>query len=126
MKVYRKKIKKSKLYNDYVQVLNGVLQLSYRESEVFSLLLKINDEMKTFIEAQGDVLATDIRRIIIKETRISKTNLSKYLDVLKEKNILIPLGEGKWGLNDVFIPEIIDDKVEIIFSLDCNVHSEER
>jgi hypothetical protein len=123
MKIFRKKIKKSKLYNDYVQVLNGVLQLSYRESEVFSLLLKINDEMRVFIEAQGDILATDIRRIIIRETRISKTNLSKYLDVLKEKDILVPTGNGKWGLNDIFIPEITDGKVEITFSLETDVHS---
>ena len=39
----QKKVNKSTFYTDFVNILNGVLQLSPREAEVFSLLLLYND-----------------------------------------------------------------------------------
>ena len=118
MKTSQKKVKKENLYKEYVQIINGVLQLSFREAEVFSLLLKLNDDFSNLIANTGDVLSTDIRRILMKETRISKTNLIKYIDVLSAKNIIIKSPDGKWSINETFVPSTIGGINEIVFILD--------
>jgi hypothetical protein len=118
MKTFQKKIKKENLYKEYVQIINGVLQLSFREAEVFSLLLKLNDELAGLIVDTGDILSTDIRRIIMKETRVSKTNLVKYINVLSSKNIIVRGPNNKWQINETFVPRTVGDINEIVFILD--------
>ena len=86
MKTFQKKVKKDKLYDEYVKILNGELQLSFREAEVFSLLLRINDEWADVIASTNNILSTDIRKKIMEGTRITKTNLVKYINVLKDTN----------------------------------------
>jgi len=118
MKTFQKKVKKTNLYKEYVQIINGVLQLSFREAEVFSLLLKLNDELASLIADTGDILSTDIRRIVMKETRISKTNLVKYINALSSKNIIVRTPNNKWQINETFVPKTIGDINEIVFILD--------
>lgn len=118
MKTFQKKVEKENLYKEYVQIINGVLQLSFREAEVFSLLLKLNNDLSNLIANTGDILSTDIRRILMKETRISKTNLVKYINVLSVKNIIVRDTNGKWRINETFVPKVAGDINEIIFILD--------
>lgn len=118
MKTFHKRISKENLYKEYVLIINGLLQLSFREAEVFSLLLKLNDELANMIAETGDLLSTDIRRIVMRETRISKTNLVKYINVLSSKGILVRGSDNKWHMNDMFVPITIGDINEIVFVLD--------
>jgi len=120
MKTFHKKIKKENLYKEYVQIINGLLQLSFREAEVFSLLLKLNDELANLIADTGDILSTDIRRIVMRETRISKTNLVKYINALSAKNIIVRGANHKWHINETFVPRTIGDINEIVFVLDTD------
>jgi hypothetical protein len=118
MKTFHKKILKKNLYKEYVLIINGLLQLSFREAEVFSLLLKLNDEFANLIADTGDLLSTDIRRIIMRETRISKTNLVKYINALASKGILVRGTNNKWHINETFVPITVGDINEIVFVLD--------
>lgn len=118
MKTFHKRIAKENLYKEYVSIINGLLQLSFREAEVFSLLLRLNDEFANLIADTGDLLSTDMRRIVMRETRISKTNLVKYINILAEKGILVRNSNNKWRLNDVFVPMTVGDINEIVFVLD--------
>jgi hypothetical protein len=118
MKTFHKRIAKENLYKEYVLIINGLLQLSFREAEVFSLLLKLNDELASFIADTGDILSTDIRRIVMRETRISKTNLVKYINSLSEKGIIVKGTNGKWHINETFVPKTVGDINEIVFVLD--------
>jgi|AMWB02.1.fsa_nt_gi hypothetical protein len=118
MKTFKKKVKKENLYKEYVQIINGVLQLSFRETEVLSLLLKLNDELSSLIKETGNVLSTDIRRMIMKETRVSKSNLVKYINTLAEKDILVKKENNKWSINDTFVPSTVGGINEIVFILD--------
>jgi hypothetical protein len=118
MKTFHKRISKENLYKEYVLIINGLLQLSFREAEVFSLLLKLNDQYANLIADTGDLLSTDIRRIVMRETRISKTNLVKYINILSNKNIIIRVADKKWKMNEQFVPQTIGDINEIVFILD--------
>lgn len=119
MKTFKKKVTKDKLYDEYVKILNGVLQLSFREAEVFSLLLRINDEWSEVVVSTNNILSTDIRRKIMDETRITKTNLIKYINVLKDKNIIVPNDKGGWSINETFIPYFTGGINETVFILDA-------
>ena len=118
MKTFHKTIKKENLYKEYVLIINGLLQLSFREAEVFALLLKLNDDYANLIADTGDLLSTDIRRIVMRETRISKTNLVKYINILSSKDIILRTPTNKWKINEQFIPQTIGDINEIVFVLD--------
>jgi len=119
MKSFTKKTTKQNLYKEYVKILNGVLQLSYREAEVFAMLLKLNDEWAEVVANSNNILSTDIRKKIMNDTRITKTNLVKYVGVLKDKNIIIANEFGGWSINETFIPYFTAGINETVFILDA-------
>jgi hypothetical protein len=79
MKTFHKKISRKKVYKEYVSILNGNLQLSFREADVFAVLLQLNDEWHNMVVATNNILSTDVRRELMRETRIKKTNLARYI-----------------------------------------------
>ncbi len=119
MKTFRKKTSKENLYSEYVQILNGKLQLSFREAEVFALLLKVNNDWAEVVANTHNILSTDIRKKIMNETRITKTNLVKYIGILKEKKIILPNDEGGWYMNETFVPYFTGGINETVFILDA-------
>lgn len=116
MKTFRKKIRDKDSYKEYVRILNGILGLSNREMELFYLLLEINDKNKPVLGSYQNILSTDIRRAIMKETRVNKSNLVKYINALVDKKILIKTEDG-YILNDFFKPIIDIDKLLVNFEL---------
>ena len=118
MKTFKKKISKNKVYREYVDILNGKLQLSYREAEVFAVLLQINAEWGSMVEATGNVLSTDVRRVLMRETLITKTNLARYIISLKEKGVLVETEKGHLKINEMFIPEFVDNVCEVRYLLE--------
>ena len=119
MKAFRKKVKKNRIYREYVDVINGKLQLSHREADVLATLLQLNREWGTMVKDAGNILSTDVRRVLMRETRITKTNLARYTTALKKKGVLVDVGNGNLQLNETFIPEF-DEKgnCEVMFILD--------
>jgi hypothetical protein len=118
MKTFHKKINKKKVYKEYVNILNGNLQLSFREADVFAVLLQLHVEWNGMIVATNNILSTDVRRELMRETRIKKTNLARYIKGLSAKGILVPTEDGGYMLNDMFIPDIKDNSCEIMFILE--------
>lgn len=121
MNRYLKKVKPKNKYRDFLRVLNGNLYLTDRELEVFSFLLEFDVGWEPRVKGEvKNIIATDFRRIIIKEMRIYKTNLSKYLKQLKEKGLIMETEEGGVVVSPMFIPEEKDGKIEVSFVLDFN------
>lgn len=109
----RKKVQKHSLYSEYVNVLNGVLQLSKREAEVFSFLLAA--------DANGEHLninARHIRSALMQSLGISESNLSLYLSTLKKLGLIVRNEDRKWVINDVVRPGGTDEVVEITVTLE--------
>lgn len=116
---YYKKIKSKNKYREFIKVLNGVLQLSDREADVLSLLVQLDTEWPAGFVNAKNILSTDSRKTIMKETNVNKNNLSKYLAVFKDKNIIVDNGDDTYAVNKIFIPKLIgDDLIEIKFILD--------
>jgi hypothetical protein len=118
MKAFQKKVSKNRVYREYVDVLNGKLQLSLREADVFAVLLQLNAEWGSMVKETGNVLSTDIRRVLMRETLITKTNLARYITALKDKGVLVETTEGKMLIDERFIPEFIDNICEVKFILE--------
>lgn len=113
--ILRKKVSKSSFYTDYVNILNGVLQLSNREAEVFAHLLLYNDA-----GFESNINHRTVRSNIKLVLGISEANLSRYLNTIKIKGLIVKGKGNKWVINDNIKPDVIDDTVEITFSLKVN------
>jgi len=110
----RKLINKNSLYEEYINILNGVLKLSKRETEVLALILKA--------DANGvgeDINSKLIRIGITKTLGISEPNLSKYLNTFKTKGIIIKEA-GNWVVNNNVRPVITGGILELIFTLEID------
>ncbi len=117
MNEFGKNIKSENLYTEYVRILNGLLQLSDREAELFALLLKVDYEWEPKLGEPKNILSTDIRRAIMKETLVNKNNLSKYIKVLKEKGVLMKTDDG-YEVREMFVPKLTGGLLEVVFALD--------
>ena len=118
MKAFKKQVKKNRVYREYVDILNGKLQLSYREADVFAVLLQLNHEWGSMVKETGNILSTDIRRVLMRETMVTKTNLARYTTALKEKGILVTTEDGGLKLNEDLVPDFEEDVCEVRFVLE--------
>ncbi len=119
MKQFRKKVKKSNIYREYARILNGILDLSPREMEIFSLLLRIDSEWQAVLQTDTkNILSTDNRKRVMRETHVNKNNLSKYISILKERGLLVQSPHDGWEVTEELSPVIIGQLLEIVFTLD--------
>lgn len=117
----QKKVNRSSLYTDYVNILNGVLQLSPREAEVFSYLLFYSDNGH-----EDNVNRKDIRNSIVRILGISTANLSRYLNTIKTKGLIVKGDSTKWVINENIKPQIVDSKIDVSFILNIIEDEDER
>ena len=115
----KKSIKKKDLYKEYLKIMNGILQLSYREAEVLTLLIRINQDWKPLVQTDyKNILSTDNRRKVMAETRINKNNLSKYVAMFKNKGIIVKNEYGGYEISNRLLPILKDNIVEVTFLLE--------
>lgn len=116
---YLKKIPRKHLHKEFIKVLNGLLQLSPREAEVLALLMGLDENWRPVLGNEvKNILSTDNRRALMRETLISKNNLIKYINVLKEKGLLLGDSQEGYSINPMFLPKETSGIVEIVFTLD--------
>ena len=115
----RKKVQNNEVYTEYVKILNGVLQLSNREAEVFSFILQADPLFPSNINSKV------LRDILLKQLGITDANLSKYLRVIKDKGLIIRGPDRKWVLNENIRPEINNGFVELNITLELKKEKED-
>ena len=107
-----KTVNKGNLYYEYLNALNGILQLTNRELEV------------NFTPIPGvskNVANTDNRRMIKSTMGITPDNLSRYISKFKKEGLLVQgKAEDELVVNKILIPEIIKDRVQITLILRVN------
>jgi len=112
----QKLVKKRNLYRQIARVLNGINDLSPREMEIFGILLGINDNWRPLLEGdRKNILTRETRRAIMRETRVNKNNLSKYISTLKDKSIIIKNEHDGWEIHPMFLPVLGEDEVVRIY-----------
>lgn len=125
MRAFRKTIKQKHLYKEYLNIINGILGLSGKEAEVFSLLIQLELEQKPVLGNKVDILSTTNRKAIMAETLINKNNLSKYISILKSKGLINKDKDG-YFVNKMFIPEVDKNTIETLFVLEIEQTEDER
>ncbi len=119
MNKYRKQIKEKNKYREFLKVLNGNLYLTDRELEILALLVQLDIEWRPHFEGDyKNVNSTDSRRSIMKESRINKNNLTRYIRRFKEKGLLIENSEGGVEVDPLFKPHETGKIIEVVFTLD--------
>jgi len=114
----RKRVSNESLYTEYVNILNGVLQLSNREAEVLSFILAIDGSGEQSINSKN------ARTAIVGYLGISEPNLSKYLNTLKSKGLIVRDPTNKWVVNDYIRPDVVGGILEVTITLDLNGESD--
>jgi hypothetical protein len=99
-------------YKKYVEALNGLFKLTDRELDIFAELLRFQIERKDTIDL--DVIDRRSRRTIMQRTHTTKSNLCKYLANLKDKKVLVQVGDN-WLVNPYLIPSSEQEEIKFIF-----------
>lgn len=113
-----KTVNKTDLYKEFIEALNGILQLTDREKGLLLLLIDIEKNGPKSTRFGKNIINTDNRKYIRKITGITNDNLTRYLNRLKSKGLLV-LGKGQdeWSLNPAVVPEIIGNRIQITLIL---------
>lgn len=83
------------------------------------LLLKIDESWEpTFDDDYKNVLSTDNRKMLIKQSGMNKSNLTIYAKSLMEKGCLRKNEGGGYEVNPILKPTPVGDIVEYVFTLD--------
>lgn len=109
-----KKIKKQNLYREYLEVLNGKLNLPFRTSQVLAYLMRIDAGWDSEVYGPKNIIDTRTRKILQKELMIERANLANQIKNLKNLGILIE-DDGKWRIDSRYMPVLTDNKFSITF-----------
>lgn len=109
-----KTVDKAVLTTEFLNSLNGVLQLTDRELELLATFIDLDINYIKLPEVSKNVANTENRKYITRVLGITKDNLSRYIKKFKEKGILVTSKvEDELWVNPALIPEIIKDRVQI-------------
>ena len=107
---FKKKVTKNNYIRETVTVLNGLLDLTPREMDILISMIKIDISWKprSSVEVK-DVLSTDNRRLIFKDTNINKSNFTKMFNKFKSIGLLVLSSDGKYVMNELLKPTFVKD-----------------
>lgn len=119
---FHKRVTQNNYVREYLMVLNGLLDLTPREIDVLAMLIKIDNAWVSRSPVdKKNVISTDSRRLIMKETNMNKSNFTKIINKLKSIRLLIIPVEGGVVVNELLKPAISSNKkIEVTFILDLN------
>lgn len=123
MNKFIKSVKRSKLYQEYIRSINGLLNLTEKEILVLTKIIQLDVSYVKLTGIPKNVVNTVNRRYLISKLGISKENLSRMIRILKNKQLLIANSDsGEIIVNRALIPDIINDRIQVtmIIKIDKN------
>lgn len=113
-----KTVSSSNMYQEFLHVLNGILSLTDRELELFTMLVSLDVNYNKDPEKGKNIVDTANRRLIMKELGLTRDNLCRYISKFKSLGYLVKgKSDGEWIINRALIPIIINDRVQITIIL---------
>ena len=92
-KTLAKKVNRSKFYEHYLLILNGILRLTDSELRIAAEFMSIYEfdlKFRTWLtedEKQIQLFSTDSRKQVATSLNISIPNLNNYIKKIKDKNV---------------------------------------
>lgn len=123
MNKFIKSVKRSKLYQEYIRSINGLLNLTEKEILVLTEIIQLDVSYVKLTGIPKNVVNAVNRRYLISKLGISKENLSRMIRILKNKQLLIANSDsGEIIVNRALIPDIINDRIQVtmIIKIDKN------
>lgn len=121
---FYKKIQKKNLHKTIINILNGTLELTEREKQVLYVLIQLDVAWTpTFKDDYKNILSTDNRRLVMKETNVHKANLVKYINKFKEKGLILKNKQGGWDINPVITKPPVGGIIEIAYTIEIEDHN---
>lgn len=103
-----KDVTAKRLSYEFLRSLNGIIGLTERELQLLAAMLDIYIKDPRYRES---IDCAEIRKILIKETGISKDNLSRYIRLFKQKGLLVKSKKyASSTINSAIIPVVIGGK----------------
>ena len=116
-----KTVEKDSLCRQFIETLNGILQLTEREKDLLLLLIELDINSPKIPGYNKNVVSTENRKYLRDKTGVTNDNLSRYLQKLKDKGLVVKgKADDEWYVNPAVIPEIIGDRVQITIVLKIN------
>ena len=84
-----KTVNKGNLYYEYLNALNGILQLTNRELELLTKFVELDVNFTPIPGVSKNVANTDNRRMIKSTMGITPDNLSRYISKFKKEGLLV-------------------------------------
>lgn len=120
---FQKKVTRNNYIREYVTVLNGLLDLTPREIDVLTSMIKIDVAWTPrSVSEVKDIMSTDSRRLLLKDTNMNKSNFNKIANKLISVGLIVKSKDDKYIINELLKPTIIKVKdkniIEIKFTLE--------
>jgi hypothetical protein len=114
----RQQIKRKNLNQEFLKILSRG-ELPQREIDILALLIDIDAGWKPRSPREiKNIVSTDNRKYLMAETKINKNNLTKYINILRRKNLILPTETGGWEISRDIVPKVENNLVDITFILD--------
>lgn len=116
-----KTVSKTDLYREFLNSLNGILNLTERELQLLTTFIELDVNTPKLPNVRKNVISTENRKYIKRTLGITPDNLSRYITKFKQQGILrVGKAEDEVMVNKALIPEIIGDRVQITIILKVN------
>lgn len=121
MNKFIKTVPEDRVCYEFMNSLNGIIGLTERELQVFSVLLSMRlQDMKTK-NPRLSIDRAENRKRIINEYRIGKENLSRYIKKYRKKGLIYTTKYGNNVIMDALLPQIVGGKtVQVTMILKIN------
>lgn len=112
----------NKIFFEYIKSINGILELTHREIEILSELMK-EDFNTPFNTEPKNIADKHVRKRITKDFNITKENLSRFISKFKRKGILISEYDDLY-VNPRLMPDLKGN--QILISVIINLTDEKQ
>ena len=121
MNKFIKTVPEDRVCYEFMNSLNGIIGLTERELQVFSVLLSMRlKDIKTK-NPRLSIDRAENRKRIINEYRIGKENLSRYIKKYRKKGLIYTTKYGNSVIMDALLPQIVGGRtVQVTMILKIN------
>lgn len=112
-KFVKTNIDKNNIVEEYVQSINGILQLPKKELTLFIELIKLDMNYVKKGKRPKNIADAERRKYLMDKCNFTRDNLSTYIKRLRTKGYVMRDNRDSLWVNPSIMPDIIRDTIQI-------------